>query len=502
MQNPISRQFEQELREHLLQAAIAKDPKGFASEASNKFDEVQSWLADQLGLPEEEIAILWAGDQNNISGRAKQARTHAQNLGRDLTLTVLVTPMADQAARHASNDTFMSKAVMVVRATASPKNVSEITVTHVLGNEDDIRILAEIFPTAIHQGFLRSTPTEAPAATNLEVEPRTKTRLEIDPRVDRMVKVSLGSKSALILVGPPGTGKSHFLREVIEDARRDPGKYGLTKAPAEPKWITAEEGWTTRDLVGGETVDEDQRLRFALGHVLDAIRQDRWLIVDEMNRADMDKIFGALMTWLSQTSDKEFVDIGRVSTSPHAPPVQLGWAAEVSCSTVNLSRLTEVNVGEAPVRFLAGREWRLLGTYNAVDAHRVFRFGQALGRRFVRVPIPASPPEQFAKILANREIEQSIAVSLNTLYSAHYSHPSTRLGPSLFLDAEPYIRAAVASGAPLTEALAEGYLITVGSWLAALDDDDLKDLGIRIRDANALPKEEWDWVCSMILSLR
>ena len=69
--------------------------------------------------------------------------------------------------------------------------------------------------------------------------------------------------------------------------------------------MTPEEGWTTRDLLGGETVDDNGNLRFRPGHVLEAIRDDRWLVLDEANRADMDKIFGGLLTFLSDKASDE-----------------------------------------------------------------------------------------------------------------------------------------------------------------------------------------------------
>ena len=127
-----------------------------------------------------------------------------------------------------------------------------------------------------------------------------------------------------------------------------------------------------------------------MGRVLEAIRDDCWLVLDEANRADMDKIFGGLLTWLSDSH----VVLGQAATNLQAPTVELDWASqpESFVAPERLAQLEAPTPSGEPIVFLTGDEWRLLGTYNAQDAQRVFRFGQALGRRFARVPIPAPDP--------------------------------------------------------------------------------------------------------------
>ena len=101
-----------------------------------------------------------------------------------------------------------------------------------------------------------------------------------------------------MLVGPPGTGKTTLLDEALQEIQDDPASYGLTEPPDGVLEVTPEEAWTTRELLGARRLTMPDTFG-SPGFVLDAIRDNRWLFLDEANRADMDKIFGGLLTWLS-----------------------------------------------------------------------------------------------------------------------------------------------------------------------------------------------------------
>lgn len=178
-----------------------------------------------------------------------------------------------------------------------------------------------------------------------------------------MVCTALNSGDNVILTGGPGCGKTSLAKGLLEfsDYR------GIT--------ATAASTWTTDELIGRyvpETrKDSGSVLKFQRGFFLDAIKDKKWLLIDEMNRAPIDQCFGELFSILSGHSvELPFED----RIAPDEPPRRLRIAAPNS-SEGGSSNETSITLTVSP-------SFRLLCTMNDVDKDKLEQLSFALQRRF------------------------------------------------------------------------------------------------------------------------
>ncbi len=177
----------------------------------------------------------------------------------------------------------------------------------------------------------------------------------------------------VLFVGPVGTGKTTLAHKICE-------ALGMRAHTA-----TASADWTAFDIVGGffpstEGSGDDARTRmvFRSGQFTEAVLANwseapaaegrrawrrgaggTWLVLDEMNRADMDRALGPVFTALEDRR----LRVPSATFDEGAPP------------TV-----------EIPVP----RDFRVLATLNGVDRHYLFRISDALKRRFAFIEVPVT----------------------------------------------------------------------------------------------------------------
>jgi MoxR-like ATPase/predicted RNA-binding protein with PUA-like domain len=180
----------------------------------------------------------------------------------------------------------------------------------------------------------------------------------------KQVKTALSKGKHIILIGPPGTGKSKMAKEIC---RSFDVEYEMT---------TATSDWSTYETIGGNRPNSDGTLSFQQGLFLNCFKDsktnqplNKWLIIDEMNRADIDKAFGAMFSAL--TGDK-------ITLSFQGKSGQ-------NISVIPENRLDQVILND--YEYIISEDWRLLGTMNTIDKASLYEMSYAFMRRFAFIPV-------------------------------------------------------------------------------------------------------------------
>jgi RecA/RadA recombinase len=110
--------------------------------------------------------------------------------------------------------------------------------------------------------------------------------LDLPESVYASLVAALASGKHLVISGPAGSGKTTLALAVAKAAVQAGRSAGAALATASPKW-------SAHDTVGrvGES-------GFSQGHVLAAAGRKKWLLIDEIDRAKLDKAFGDLSSFL------------------------------------------------------------------------------------------------------------------------------------------------------------------------------------------------------------
>ena len=186
-------------------------------------------------------------------------------------------------------------------------------------------------------------------------------KLLIDRPVIEQIVSNLQAGNHILLAGPIGTGKSELAKLIP--------KIIFEK---DVELVTATYEWSATDVVGGlkpNTGSDSTNWIEVDGCVPRTIKADKWLIIDEFNRADIDKAMGKLFSSL--------VD-GKISKEDGSKPLEIP------------------------------SDYRIIGTLNTADKYHLNILSSALLRRFAYVevdpPTDSKKEQEFALEKAKREL--------------------------------------------------------------------------------------------------
>jgi len=216
--------------------------------------------------------------------------------------------------------------------------------------------------------------------------------------LDFLLSILVYGCKNVLMIGRPGTGKTSIARFIAE-------KLGF-----KPVIVTANAHWSRVDVIGGPMFIANMvtwRPGILMQALAEHLRVKRdgwrgvWLIIDEINRADVDKAFGEFFTIFSGPEPSEWIIPESIIREWEKYASQSG---EKDPYYEDLNTIVKA-LPKTDRGYMIPPDFRVIGTMNYVDVSNLFTIGEAFTRRFVRIVIDYPQSEKDLEVYVDKELE-------------------------------------------------------------------------------------------------